>query len=81
MNNLKVDGAEEVKGVSCAWVAPTGPAEPNAFPHVLRWDRMGRRGQICRIVKLRGPLAQIEFEDGFRTVINRLAVVRGKPRH
>jgi hypothetical protein len=54
-----------------------GPAEPNAFRHVLRWDRLGRLGQNCRILKHSGSLAQIEFEsDHFVTWITRNAIVR-----
>lgn len=56
---------------------PATPAEPEPFRHVLRWDLLNRKGQHCRILKQRGPLAQIEFEtDGFKTWINRSAIVR-----
>jgi hypothetical protein len=55
---------------------PSAPAEPNPFRHVLLWDRLGRKGQSCRILKQRGTLAQIEFEDGFVTRINRMAIRR-----
>jgi hypothetical protein len=55
---------------------PSAPAEPNAFRHVLLWDRLGRKGQSCRILKQSGTLAQIEFEDGFVTRINRMAIRR-----
>jgi hypothetical protein len=55
---------------------PETPAAPNAFRHVLVWDRIGRKGQKCRILKQSGSLAQIEFEDGFVTRINRFAVRR-----
>lgn len=52
------------------------PAEPEPFRHVLRWDSLNRKGHHCRILKQSGPLAQIEFEDGFKTWINRQAIVR-----
>jgi hypothetical protein len=55
---------------------PTAPAEPNPYRHVLKWDRLGRMGQSCRILKQRGTLAQIEFEDGFVAAINRQAIRR-----
>ena len=55
---------------------PAAPAEPEAFRHRLRWDRMERKGQKCRILKNSGQLAQIEFQDGFRTWINRFALER-----
>jgi hypothetical protein len=65
------------KGMMLLGTVP-GPAEPNAFRHVLRWDRLGRRGQNCRILKHSGALAQIEFEDGFKSWINRSALVRNQ---
>jgi len=52
------------------------PAEPEPFRHVLRWETLNRKGQHCRILKTGGPLAKIEFEDGFQTWINRQAIVR-----
>jgi hypothetical protein len=55
---------------------PTAPAEPNPFRHVLHWDRLNRKGQSCRILKQRGTLAQIEFEDGYTVQINRMAIRR-----
>jgi hypothetical protein len=56
---------------------PSEPDDPKAFRHVLVWDRLGRRGQACRILKQSGPLAQIEFEkDGYVTQINRMAIRR-----
>lgn len=58
------------------------PAEPEPFRHVLRWDLLNRKGQHCRILKTSGALAQIEFEtDGFKTLINRKAIVRRESAH
>ena len=50
---------------------------PNAFRHILVWDRFGRRGQRCRILKNTDALCTVEFEDGYRTPINRMALRRG----
>jgi hypothetical protein len=63
-------------GVMLLGETPTAPAEPNPFRHALLWDRLGRKGQKCRILKQSGTLAQIEFEDGFVTRINRMAIRR-----
>lgn len=61
---------------------PATPADPEPFRHVLRWDLMNRKGQHCRILKQSGALAQIEFEtDGFKTWINRQAIVRRESAH
>lgn len=65
------------QGVMLLGETPPDPTEPNAFRHVLVWDRLGRKGQSCRILKQSGTLAQIEFEkDGFVTRINRMAIRR-----
>jgi hypothetical protein len=64
-------------GIAHLGQTPTAPAEPNLYRHVLKWDRLGRQGQSCRILKQRGTLAQIEFEsDKFVTRINRMAIRR-----
>jgi rhodanese-related sulfurtransferase len=55
---------------------PAEPDAPKAYRHTLVWDRLGRRGQACRILRQRGVLAQIEFEDGFASWINRMAIRR-----
>lgn len=51
-------------------------ATPNPFPYVLFWDRLGRKGQRCRIIKSFPRVLLLEFEDGFRQTINRMAVRR-----
>jgi hypothetical protein len=48
----------------------------NPFPYVLAWDRLGRKGQRCKIIRTTPRMAHIEFEDGAVTVINRMAVRR-----
>jgi hypothetical protein len=46
------------------------------FPYVLAWDRFGRRGQRVKIIRQTTRTAQIEFEDGFLAVVNRMALRR-----
>lgn len=45
------------------------------FPYVLLHDRLGRKGQRCRIVKP-GRIVMVEFEDGFRSILSRMALRR-----
>ena len=51
-------------------------ATSNPFPYVLFWDRLGRKGQRCRILKPGPRLVLLEFQDGFRHVINKMAIRR-----
>lgn len=47
-----------------------------AFPYIYRWNRCGRKGQLCRVFarSRRWPNGKgmnsvgLEFEDGFRMV-------------
>lgn len=48
----------------------------NPFPHVLFWDTLGRKGQRCRVIKPGFRIALVEFEDGFRHTVNRMAIRR-----
>ena len=51
----------------------------NPFPHVLVWDRLGRKGQKCRVItpKNNTSKVQVQFEDGFISpLINRQAIRR-----
>jgi hypothetical protein len=49
----------------------------NPFPHVLVWDRMGRKGQKCRVITPKNTSnVQVQFEDGFIATINRQALRR-----
>jgi hypothetical protein len=51
--------------------------QPIPFPYVLVWDRLGRKGQACKILRQSSRTAQIKFEgDGFTTVIDRQALRR-----
>lgn len=47
------------------------------FPHVLYWDVLGRKGQRCKIIKPGLKIALVEFEDGFRHTVNRMAIRKG----
>ena len=51
-------------------------ATGNPFPYVLYWDKLGRKGQRCRILKPGPRVMLVEFEDGFKHTINRMAVRR-----
>ena len=61
------------------WLGPNPPAhdQPIPFPYVLKWDRLGRRGQACKIIRQTKQTAQVKFTDGFVMVVNRLAIRRG----
>lgn len=43
--------------------------------YVYRWNRMGRKGQICRVLA-RGNMNSclIEFADGFKAITSRNAL-------
>ena len=57
---------------------PGAEDAPTPFlPYVLVWDRLGRKGQRCKILRQTQRTAQICFDDGFITVINRQALRRG----
>lgn len=51
--------------------------KPNPYPYILLWDREGRKGQRCKLVK-RGRVVVLEFPDGFRLAINAMAIRRDK---
>jgi hypothetical protein len=46
------------------------------FPYVLFWDRLERKGQRCRLITPGPRVILIEFEDGFRHIINKMAIRR-----
>ena len=50
------------------------------FPYVYFWNRMGRKGQLCRVLT-RGKMnsCAVEFADGFRAITSRNALRRPKP--
>lgn len=47
--------------------------------HVYRWNRMGRKGQLCRML-VRGKMNSclIEFEDGYLAITSRNALRKVK---
>ncbi len=47
------------------------------FPYRYAWNRMGRKGQPCRVIA-RGAMNScwLEFEDGFQAVTSRNALRR-----
>ncbi len=50
------------------------------FPYRYAWNRMGRKGQVLRVL-CRGKMNSclVEFEDGFRAVTSRNALRKVKP--
>ena len=66
------------RAIMSPWSAqPSHEAEPsNPFPYVLYWDKLERKGQRCRILKSGPRVFLVEFADGFRHTINRLAIRR-----
>lgn len=48
----------------------------NPFPYQLFWDRLGRKGQRCRILKPGPRIVLLEFEDGHRCTMNKMAIRR-----
>ena len=63
-------------GIMRLGAQPSHEEPPNPFPYVLYWDRLGRKGQRCRILKSGPRVFLVEFADGFRHTINRLAIRR-----
>jgi hypothetical protein len=51
-------------------------AEPKSFDYVMYWNRAGRKDQPCRIVKAAFGFMTVEFEDGFRTIVDKRAIRR-----
>lgn len=49
------------------------------YGYIFRWHRHGRKGQICRLI-CRGAMNSclLEFEDGYRMVTSRNAIMRKK---
>ena len=49
-----------------------------AYPFVFRWNRLGRKGQCCRVLcRGRGSIA-VEFTDGYVVITSWRAVGRAK---
>jgi hypothetical protein len=57
--------------------------ESQPFPHVLRWDRLNRKGQRCEIIGVRNTIGdvQVRFEDGFTAILNRKALRRAPEKN
>lgn len=52
----------------------------HTFPYNYAWNRMGRKGQRCRVIA-RGKMnsCRVEFEDGFQAITSRNALRKVKP--
>jgi hypothetical protein len=52
---------------------------PPATRYVFRWNRLGRKGQTCRLIA-RGTMNSclLEFDDGWRMVTSRNAIAKLK---
>jgi hypothetical protein len=50
------------------------------YPYVFYWNRLGRKGQRCKVTA-RGKLnsCRVEFEDGFVVITSRNAVRKRFP--
>ena len=64
-----------------AGVVPSSSADgqPLATLYVFRWNRCGRKGQVCKVTA-RGKMNScwVEFEDGFVMVTSRNALRKAK---
>jgi hypothetical protein len=54
------------------------PETTTPFDHFLYWDKLGRKGQACRVIANNGKIISVEFEDGFYHVFNRQAIRQRK---
>ncbi|MGC1780884.1 MAG: hypothetical protein WA708_00020 [Acidobacteriaceae bacterium] len=70
----KIIRGEEVRFDPGAVIGPEMIDLPD-YPYVYRWNRMGRKGQFCRVIA-RGAMnsCQVEFEDGFQAITSRNAL-------
>lgn len=57
---------------------PREHEEPIPFPYVFAWDRFGRKGSRCKVLRdvKFSRTVQVMFEDGAVMVVNRMAVRR-----
>lgn len=46
------------------------------YPHIMDWDRFGKKGKRCEILGGNGPLVQVGFQDGTTEIISRRAIRR-----
>jgi hypothetical protein len=49
------------------------------FSYVMDWDRCGKKGALCEILRGVGARVQVRFGDGTTGVVERMAVRRAKP--
>lgn len=74
---LGENSSDALRGRSSRVTEPRQSTNP--FPHVLVWDRMGRKGQKCRVITpktVSKSKVQVQFEDGYVCTINRQALRR-----
>lgn len=50
------------------------PVTPTPFPYFLAWNRLGRKGQACKITANNQKTCSVEFEDGFFYIFDRRAI-------
>lgn len=62
------------RGMLALGVDPAVKPKPRPFPYVLFWSKYERKGQRCKVVASNRSNALVEFEDGFRTRVNRRAI-------
>lgn len=49
------------------------------YRHIFKASTYGKKGSRCEILRGKGILAQIRFEDGLTVVVNRMTLRRAKP--
>ena len=79
----RTEAEKQIDRITKAGMMRLGGTNPAAatstpFPAELVWDRLGRKGQACKIIRQNPRTCQVQFEDGFTTVINRQAIRRKK---
>ena len=58
---------------------PTAMPHPLDLPYVYRWDRQGRKGQLCRVTaRGKKKSIRVEFADGYVMVSSGYAIRRAK---
>lgn len=64
----------------CPDVAPRLPLPAPAFNYLFRWNRNGRKGQVCAVTA-RGTMNSCLaiFEDGYSMVTSRNAIKKAEP--
>jgi hypothetical protein len=50
------------------------------WPYIFRWNRLGRKGQRCKVTA-RGRMnsCRVVFEDGYTVITSRNAIRKAKP--